>query len=103
MTLELNLAQVDSETAFRMKKLGFIEMTEDAKTVLDANPIELMTLFSNYANGNYGDVVDPGANDIALYLEEGQCRARYPMPDGNVLVIETVFGKPVTMIKVEEP
>ncbi len=104
MALELNLAQVDSETAYRMKRLGFVEMTEDAKTVLDANPsVELMVLFSHYANGDYGDIADPGANDVALFREQGECKARYPMPDGNVLVIETVFGKPVTMIKVEEP
>ncbi len=106
MALELNLAQVDSETAYRMKQLGFIELTEDAKEVLDHNPeLDLMELFAHYANGDYGEVELPvaGANDVALFTQVGTCKARYTLNDGNVLVIETVFGKPVTMIKVEEP
>lgn len=94
--------KVDTETAFRIRELGMIQLTPDAKEVLDANPeVELVDIFMQYANGNYGAVTDPGANDVALYTHTGACEAVYVLPNGQKIVVKTLFNQTITKVEVE--
>ena len=99
MDMALDVQKVDTETAYRIKELGMLELTPEAKEVLDRNPeIELLDIFRLYANGAYGDVSDPGANDVALYTKTGVCEGRYQLPNGEHILVTTRFNCVVTKL-----
>lgn len=99
MEMIININKLDLESATRIRDLGFISLTTDAKDLLDANEVELTELFKRYANGDYGESDDAFRNDLALYSHFGQCRGVYTLSDGQKVVITTKFNQAVTHIQ----
>lgn len=88
------------ETQTKIDNLGSVQLTPDAKDILDETNTELAQLFQMYVNQMYGQVTTEQAyyNDRAVYLMEGRCRAVYVLPNGKRIVIETRWNQPVTKI-----
>lgn len=100
MSLTIPYENLDEETQNRIERLGFIQLTPDAKDILDETETELTELFRMYANQMYGQVTTEEAfqNDRAVYMTEGRCRAVYVVPNGKKIVVETIWNQPVTRI-----
>lgn len=91
---------LNQDTQERIERLGSIQLTPEAKDLLDETETGLVELFNLYANQIYGQVTPDEAftNDRAILLEEGLCRAVYMLKNGKRIVIETRWNQPVTKI-----
>lgn len=88
------------DTQERIDRLGSIQLTPEAKDIIDETETGLAELFNMYANQMYGQVTAEEAftNDRAILLESGVCRAVYLLKNTKRIVIETRWNQPVTKI-----
>lgn len=101
MAMEINTTALDSESEQRIRDLGHVTMTEDAKDIIDENELELVTLFERYVKGDYGDTKHEDAwnNDVAMYQRRGQVKAVYTTKTGRKLSILTHWCVALTQIE----
>lgn len=100
--MQVNTDNLDAETEQRVRDLGHISITPEAKEILDAEKMELTDLFEKYAKGDYGSDVPfekRWENDVAFYQRKGKVIGIYTMESGRKISITTAWCMPVTEIK----